>query len=153
MFGAEERAVVEVILQTELGEFAGIKRQVRRETGTLSPKHVGSIKFAFITVRVFTAEPGDPPRAKSIEYLRIKTPIAERFRVERRSRIRPRFEALIERLRLPGHKGKASLSVRGFPLPIQIDPVDLSIAIATRVIGAERGGRANQERLRVVQIE
>ena len=44
MFVAKMFAMVVVVLQTDLGEFAGVKRQVRRDARALSPEDVSESK-------------------------------------------------------------------------------------------------------------
>ncbi len=60
MFRAEQLAVIVVVLQAQLGEFAGIKGQVRGYTRSFTPEHVVWIVNAIIAIGVFSAEPGHP---------------------------------------------------------------------------------------------
>ena len=130
MFIAKMFAVIVIVLEADLGEFAGIKSQVGRNARSLAAEDIFGVESAVVSIDPLAAKTSHPSRLESPQELRIETPIAEDFGWQTGSDIFASFKALIERLGLPRNKRKAGICMGGFPFPIQVRAVDLSVPIA-----------------------
>src|SRR5258708_28002459 len=100
MFSAKELAMVVIVLKADLGKLARIKGQVWRDSGSLAAEDVIWVVSAMVAVGPFPTQTADPTRLETPQHLRIKTPVPQSLRRERRYRIDGRFETLVERLGL-----------------------------------------------------
>src|SRR5213080_734439 len=80
MFGAEQLAVIVIVLEPNLGEFTRIESDHRRNPRPLAAINIAGIVSARVPIRVLATQTCHPPRLETPENLRIKTPIAKSFR-------------------------------------------------------------------------
>ena len=101
MFVAKMFAVVVIVLEADLGKFAGIKGDIGRNARSLSAEDVLGIESAVVPINPFAAKTGDPSRLEAPKQLRIEAIVAESFCWQSRGDIFTGFKALVERLGLP----------------------------------------------------
>src|SRR6266704_5172932 len=103
---------------------------------------------------IVATNPSHPSFFESPQYLRIKSPIVERFRDRKRViSAMAGLETAIHELRLPFHKRKTPFGVGTFPLVKEVCAVNLSARICAGLVGAKRARNAGQDGLRVAQIK
>src|SRR6266850_3977126 len=100
MFVAKMFAVVVIVLQADLGEFARIKSQVWRNARALAAEDVLRIESAGVSINPFPPKTGNPSRLETPKQLRIEAPVAESLGRQSRRHIFASLKALIERLGL-----------------------------------------------------
>src|SRR5262249_25189835 len=114
--------------QADLGEFARIKSQVWRNARALAAEDIFGIESAVISVNPFAAKTGDPARFEAPKQLRIEAPVTQSLRRKPDCNVFTGLKPFIERLGLQRDKRKTSIRVSGFPLPVKVRAIDLSVA-------------------------
>src|SRR5438874_1805591 len=112
MFIAEKLAVVVVVLQPKLREFARIKREHGRDARAVaSRQRVVRVVGARVTRDEFAAQSGHPARAKTPEHLTVKSVVLQSFRRQPNGGISARFVPTEHRFGLPGDEGKTRIGM------------------------------------------
>src|SRR5436190_15628077 len=101
MFGAKKLPVVVIVLESNLGKFAGIESQVRGNACAFTSEYIVWIICGFVAIDVFTTHSCDPTRLEAPEHLRIEAPVAQRLGRQRCGCVGLGLKPLIERFGLP----------------------------------------------------
>src|SRR3954470_15552765 len=75
--GAEEFAAVVIILETDLRELAGHKRELRREPRATAAKRVARVEHGLAAAHMLAAQPRLPAWSETPHHLRIEAVVAE----------------------------------------------------------------------------
>src|ERR1019366_1062247 len=87
MLGSELLAVVEIILEPNLRELAGVKGQARRNAGALAAENIVGMVSAGAAVGVIAAQAGDPALFETPEHLGVEAPVLQCLRRQRNRRV------------------------------------------------------------------
>src|SRR5262245_43445098 len=140
MFGAEQLALVVIVLQANFRKLARVESQVGRNARALITEDIAGIVSAWIAICVFAAQAGHPARFKPPKHLGVKAPITQVFCRKPARRIASRFETLIQGFSLPRDEREPRMGIGRFPFPINVHAIDLGVAIVPRVIWPESAG-------------
>src|SRR5580765_4650445 len=98
VFIAKMFAVIVIVLEADLGEFAWVKSQIGRNARALTTKNILGVESACVSIDPFATKTSDPSRLEAPKQLRIEAPIPESFSGQTCGQIFASFEALIKRL-------------------------------------------------------